>query len=1016
MPTYTGTNAAETISGSAGDDLIDGLRGDDTLFGLEGQDVFTYRTGMGFASAGDGDGADVIDGGADADHVNVFGDILQTFRSQTGITALPSYTLTAAGADALFTIDQTFDPYGSAPPVPATRVVTTRGVESISFNFTHSPPLPTQTVQGVSETSYSTDDVLTIGNLSGTSLTGQIDFDGGDGNDTLNASAAINRIVALGDVGADILTTGSGNDDLSGGAGNDILIGGAGDNVLSGGSGVDTVNYSAAGQAVHVDLNDGVASSNGMGGVDTLSGIENLFGTAFNDVLIGEASNNRLIGGLGSDYLIGLDGNDYLDGGTGAANALQGGMGDDTYIVSAVGDTVTEFAGQGIDEVQTALSTLTLAANVERLRYTGSGAFTGHGNATANIIVGGDLVDSLYGEAGDDSLYGGLGSDQFYGGAGNDYFDGGTGSSNTANYSLAAAGTYVNLTNQQASNDGDGGVDTFVNIQVVVGSAFNDVLIGDSLGNILTGGLGTDVLVGLAGNDILVGGTGAANQMQGGLGDDTYRVSVAGDSLIENANEGVDTVETTVQTYTLKTNFENLRFTGVGSFTGTGNSADNFIVGGLSNDVIYGLAGNDILSGNDGEDMLFGAEGNDNITGGAGNDTLVGADGDDILRGGEGADVMIGGAGNDSFDGEGAQFDVVLDIADYSAGTSGLTLRVNGTNNDGQGGVDTLVNMEGLIGTAFNDTLIGDQASNFLSGGLGTDLLLGQAGDDILIGGSGLANQMQGGTGDDRFVVSVAGDSLVEFAGEGTDTVETTLSAYTLKTNFEGLTYTGAGSFTGTGSSDNNTITGGTGADTLLGMGGNDTLVGGAGAANQLRGGLGDDRYLVSVAGDVLVELAGEGTDTVQTTLSTYTLQANIENLLNGSASSTFTGTGNGLDNAMTGSGGADTLIGLGGNDTLTGAGGFDTAVFSGLMGEYTVQAVNGHYVVTDTVAGRDGVDTLFGIEQIRFGNGDVLDLTAPAAPAFIPEALLEAPRGPMAPVDDVFLTVHDPAAAWNGF
>jgi len=107
-------------------------------------------------------------------------------------------------------------------------------------------------------------------------------------------------------------------------------------------------------------------------------------------------------------------------------------------------------------------------------------------------------------------------------------------------------------------------------------------------------------------------------------------------------------------------------------------------------------------------------------------------------------------------------------------------------------------------------------------------VLLGLNGDDVLIGGAGAANQMQGGMGDDRYVVTT-NDTLVEAAGEGTDTVETTLGAYALRANFENLTYTGAGNFTGTGNELNNVISGGNGADVLRGGGGNDDLIGGAG-------------------------------------------------------------------------------------------------------------------------------------------------------------------------------------------
>jgi hypothetical protein len=124
--------------------------------------------------------------------------------------------------------------------------------------------------------------------------------------------------------------------------------------------------------------------------------------------------------------------------------------------------------------------------------------------------------------------------------------------------------------------------------------------------------------------------------------------------------------------------------------------------------------------------------------------------------------------------------------------------------------------------------LIGDAGSNVLSGGNGNDVLIGLAGDDVLIGGAG-SNTLQGGVGNDRYIVTSATDSLIEFADEGIDTVETTLSSYTLKNHFEHLVFTGNGAFTGSGNAHDNVITGGAGNDILRGMGGNDTLNGGLG-------------------------------------------------------------------------------------------------------------------------------------------------------------------------------------------
>ena len=180
---------------------------------------------------------------------------------------------------------------------------------------------------------------------------------------------------------------------------------------------------------------------------------------------------------------------------------------------------------------------------------------------------------------------------------------------------------------------------------------------------------------------------------------------------------------------------------------------------------------------------------------------------------------------------------------------------------------------------------------------------------------------MAGGTGNDTYVVDNAGDVVVEAAGEGTDSVQSSI-AYTLGDHLENLTLTGSSGLAGTGNALDNRLTGNSGANTLTGGAGNDTLDGGSGS-DTMRGGTGDDIYVVGSTGDVVAELADEGVDTVQSSV-TYTLGADIENLtLTGSSS--LSGTGNALDNVITGNSGSNTLTGGAGNDTLDGGNGSDT-------------------------------------------------------------------------------------------
>ncbi|MFD1628129.1 calcium-binding protein, partial [Azospirillum griseum] len=183
---------------------------------------------------------------------------------------------------------------------------------------------------------------------------------------------------------------------------------------------------------------------------------------------------------------------------------------------------------------------------------------------------------------------------------------------------------------------------------------------------------------------------------------------------------------------------------------------------------------------------------------------------------------------------------------------------------------------------------------NLIQGGVGNDTLSGGAGNDTLVGG----------LGNDVYIVDDAGDAVTELAGEGSDEVRTSLSSYSLSANVETLTYTGTGNFNGVGNASDNLIRGGVGNDTLSGGVGNDTLV----------GGLGNDVYIVDDAGDAVTELAGEGSDEVRTSLSSYALSANVETLTY-TGTGNFTGVGNSLDNLIQGGVGNDTLSGGLGDD-----------------------------------------------------------------------------------------------------
>ncbi|MFN9090137.1 MAG: hypothetical protein ACK5V0_01160 [Alphaproteobacteria bacterium] len=361
--------------------------------------------------------------------------------------------------------------------------------------------------------------------------------------------------------------------------------------------------------------------------------------------------------------------------------------------------------------------------------------------------------------------------------------------------------------------------------------------------------------------------------------------------------------------------------------------------------VLFGKAsdGSVVLTGTEGADLLIGGAFNDTLSGLGGSDTLNGLGGNDRLDGGAGDDTLTGGAGDDIY-----LVDALGDV---------VTEALNEGSDTVQAGVTYALgaNLEHLVLTgsaAINGT--GNAFANRLTGNAGANRLDGGAGDDTLTGGAG----------NDIYVVDVAGDVVTEAAGEGTDTVQSTVS-YSLGLNVENLTLTGTAAINGTGNAGANVLTGNAGANALSGGAGNDTLNGGAGA-DSLEGGAGDDIYIVDAAGDVVTEAAGEGTDTVQSAV-TYTLGTNAENLtLTGSAA--ISGTGNALANVLTGNAGTNLLDGGAGNDTLIGGAGNDI---------YVVDAVGD--VVTEAAGA--GTDTVQSSVTYTLGaNLENLTLTGTAA------------------------------------
>jgi serralysin len=311
------------------------------------------------------------------------------------------------------------------------------------------------------------------------------------------------------------------------------------------------------------------------------------------------------IGGTGADTLTGSALADHLIGGTGAANTLIGGAGNDWYTVQATGDSIVELAGGGSDVVYTSLGVFTLPANVEVLIYTGPGAaFLGLGNAENNFIGGGQGNDDLYGYGGNDTLSGQGGINTMIGGTGDDIYN----VSVITDSTIELVGEGIDTVRTAI---GIYGLQSNIENLTFINTATHGAGVGNILNNVLTGNIGGDDLFGREGNDTLIGGSGTANTLLGQEGDDLYIVTAAGDSVIEFAGQGIDTVQTNQASFVLRDNVENLTFTGTAAFTGIGAADANTITGGAADDFLSGLDGNDILIGGSGADIMLGGNGAD---------------------------------------------------------------------------------------------------------------------------------------------------------------------------------------------------------------------------------------------------------------------------------------------------------------------------------------------------------------------------------------------------------------------
>jgi len=940
----TGTAAGETLGGTAGDDLIDGGAGNDTLAGAGGADAYVLRRGI---------GQDTINDLSPSDNrIVVAPDVLPAdVRLQRSGDHL---VLTIAGTSDQLTVLYWF---GAEVYVNGSYQWVKYQIEEVGFGA-DGTVWSLETIKQKLLEGTAGNDTLTGYEESADAILGLAGDDqiaGRDGDDTLDGGSGADAL--SGDAGADTLRGGPGADVLAGGAGKDTLDGGAENDSLDGQADDDTYLFGrGTGQDTVLDL-----APAGSGGVDRV--------VVAPDVTPAQLTVQR----SGTDLVLGIAGmpDQLLVRGWFGESFYGGGWYVNQYQVERIeflsDGTVWDIAALKQKAIQGSAGNDTLIGydEADDTILGLDGADLVSGRAGNDTLDGGPGADSLDGELGDDTLRGGSGNDTLQGSAGRDLLDGGPsddildGQGDNDTYLLGRGAGADTAWDLEPAGTGAGGTD-----RVLVAADVTPA----------------EVTVQRSGTSLVLGIAGTADQLtlEYWFGDSYY---AGGWNFNQYQIERVEFLSGATAWDIAALKQRAIQGTaGNDALTGYDESGDS-IAGLGGNDQIAGRGGNDTLDGGSGTDGLNGEQGDDTLLGGADADTLLGGAGNDTLDGGAGGDSLDGQADNDTYVfGRGAGQDTVWDLAAAGAGgtdrvrvaagvapaemtaqRSGtdLVLAVAGTADQllirgwfGEsfyaGGwyfnqyqiervefadgtvwdVAALLQMtqgtQGTQGTSGPDTLIGSPAADILRGLGGDDVLQGGDGDDLLDGGPG-ADSMSGQAGNDTYLVDVAGDVVTEPAGQGTDEVQSTIT-YALPANVEKLTLTGAAPVDGIGNALGNALTGNGAANRLDGGAGADTLAGAGG----------DDTYVVDSAGDVVVESAASGIDTVLSSV-TYGLPANVENLtLTGSAA--VNATGNGLDNALAGNPGANVLTGGAGDDTyVVGAG--DTVVETAGEGTDTVQS-----------------------------------------------------------------------------